>query len=92
MKYRKKPIIIEAEQWNHHGDSVQVVILNSHNHALCEHCGKKKSEHGWIRTLEGGHIVCPGDWIIKGVMGEFYPCKPDIFKMTYELPDGGEIK
>lgn len=36
-----------------------------------------------IATLEGAHIVTPGDWVIKGVAGEFYPCKPDIFKMTY---------
>jgi hypothetical protein len=40
--------------------------------------------HGWIETLEGGHTVCPGDWIITGVKGEHYPCKPDIFEMTYE--------
>ena len=50
----------------------------------CKHCGKLMHYHGWIDTLEGGHIVCPGDWIIKGVQGEFYPCKPDIFEMTYE--------
>ena len=42
------------------------------------------AKHGWIDTLEGGHIVCPGDWIITGVKGEHYPCKPDIFEMTYE--------
>jgi hypothetical protein len=41
-------------------------------------------DHGWIDTLEGGHIVCPGDWIITGVKGERYPCKPDVFAMTYE--------
>jgi hypothetical protein len=40
--------------------------------------------HGWVDTLEGGHIVCPGDYIITGVKGEHYPCKPDIFAMTYE--------
>lgn len=40
--------------------------------------------YGWIKTLEGGHVVSPGDWIIKGVAGEFYPCKPDIFASTYE--------
>jgi hypothetical protein len=40
--------------------------------------------HGWIETLEGGHIVCPGDYIITGVKGERYPCKPDIFEATYE--------
>ena len=41
-------------------------------------------DHGWVDTLEGGHIVCPKDWIITGVNGEHYPCKPDIFEMTYE--------
>jgi hypothetical protein len=38
----------------------------------------------WVGTLEGGHLVSPGDWIITGVRGEKYPCKPDIFKATYE--------
>ena len=51
---------------------------------LCKHCGVRMHEHGWIDTLEAGHNVCPGDWIIKGVAGEFYPCKPDIFDATYE--------
>lgn len=50
----------------------------------CEHCGMTMHAHGWIDTLEGGHIVCPGDWIITGVKGERYPCKPDIFEATYE--------
>jgi len=50
----------------------------------CEKCGKIMDAHGWIDTLEGGHIVCPGDWIITGVKGERYPCKPDIFEKTYE--------
>ena len=47
-------------------------------------CGCKMHDHGWIDTLEGGHIVCPGDWIITGVKGERYPCKPDIFAARYE--------
>ena len=42
---------------------------------------------GWIETLEGGHVVTSGDWIITGVKGEHYPCKPDIFEMTYELAE-----
>jgi hypothetical protein len=42
--------------------------------------------HGWIDTFEGGHIVCPGDWIITGVKGEVYPC-PDIFEATYDPAD-----
>lgn len=51
----------------------------------CEHCTLPMNNHGWIDTLEGGHIVCPGDWVITGVKGENYPCKPDIFETTYEL-------
>lgn len=51
---------------------------------LCENCQLTMHVHGWIDTLEGGHNVCPGDWIITGVKGEHYPCKPDIFEMTYE--------
>lgn len=50
----------------------------------CKVCGNDMYCHGWIDTLEGGHIVCPADWIITGVKGERYPCKPDIFEMTYE--------
>lgn len=54
----------------------------------CGHCGKPMHDHGWIDTLEGGHKACPGDWIITGVQGEHYPCKPDIFAATYDaLPD-----
>jgi hypothetical protein len=52
-------------------------------------CCRLMHDHGWIDTLEGGHIVCPGDWIITGVQGERYPCKPDIFAASYEeVPDG----
>ena len=51
---------------------------------FCRYCSVKMHDHGWIDTLEGGHIVCPGDWIITGVQGERYPCKPDIFAETYE--------
>lgn len=51
----------------------------------CKHCSDIMHNHGWIDTLEGGHIVCPGDFIITGIKGELYPCKPDIFKDTYSL-------
>ena len=54
---------------------------------VCQHCDEIMHVHGWIETLEGGHIVCPGDWIITGVQGEMYPCKPDIFEQTYERAD-----
>lgn len=50
----------------------------------CQYCELPMKNHGWIKTLEGGHIVCPGDWIITGVVGEHYPCKPSVFAQTYE--------
>lgn len=57
---------------------------NITGYKVCEHCRNIMNDHGWIDTLEGGHVVCPGDWIITGVKGERYPCKPDIFAATYE--------
>lgn len=57
---------------------------NDNGERACDKCGVRMHEHGWIDTLEGGHIVCPGDWIITGVQGERYPCKPDIFEATYD--------
>lgn len=50
----------------------------------CARCAKPFHLHGWIDTLEGGHSVCPSDYIITGVRGERYPCKADIFEETYE--------
>ncbi len=78
-KFRKKPVVIEAKQWFKMGDLDVVVEVPQYlnqvtNRQVC----------GWVETLEGGHIVIPGDWIIKGVSGEFYPCKNDIFEKTYE--------
>jgi hypothetical protein len=85
MKFRKKPVVIEAVQFG--GSSTQAGAI------------KKWMEGGEysdppirtrdfrsldIQTMEGVMIASPGDWIIKGVAGEFYPCKPDIFAQTYE--------
>ena len=118
LKYRKKPIVIEAIQWfrngDHPGDYIGdtqgfengelrvftgeerqardwegMVVRYYRTPKLdgqdrCRHCNQIMHFHGWIDTLEGGHIVCPGDWIITGIKGENYPCKPDIFSATYE--------
>lgn len=51
---------------------------------ICNHCGIIMRDHGWIDTLEGDRIVCPGDWVITNLQGERYPCKPDIFIATYD--------
>ena len=77
MKYRKKPVVIEATQWFQMGDHSAVVLKSE---------SSRHADEGvpWIATLEGGHIVTPGDFIITGVKGEHYPCKPDIFALTYE--------
>lgn len=83
-KYRKKPIVLEATQWHSHGDHPAVVGHRGNN--LCGYCGERvKYTHGWVVTLEGGHRVCPGDWIMTGTRGEHWPVKPDIFEETYEL-------
>ncbi len=79
-KFRKKPVIIDAVQWFKHGDHAAVGQIPFHVHTNVD-----VVTHGWVPTLEGGHIVSPGDWIITGVKGERYACKPDIFKDTYEL-------
>lgn len=87
-KYRKKPIVIDAVQWFTHGDNPDVLPFNSmFDNPCCSECHHDFVEHGRVKTLEGEHIVCPSDWIITGVKGEKYPCKPDIFKMTYEEVD-----
>jgi hypothetical protein len=80
MKYRKKPVVIEATQWFKDGDHWAVAKYQNNVQQL-EGCGQ-------ITTLEGVHIVRPGDYIITGVKGEHYPCKPDIFEMTYEPVEG----
>ncbi|MEE9584745.1 MAG: hypothetical protein V3W51_04610 [Candidatus Brocadiales bacterium] len=106
-KFRKKPVVVEAEQWFRNGDhsedasqrmqpsvdECEGLVVRYYRDpkvasaALCTHCHLMFHTHGWIDTLEGGHIVCPGDWIITGIKGERYPCKPDIFEATYEPVD-----
>lgn len=89
MKYRKKPVVIEAVQftrrfmwpdWFH--DAVSDCTVTTYN------TGKFSDPSGpcfaEIKTLEGVMTVSEGDWVIRGVKGELYPCKPDIFAATYE--------
>lgn len=101
MKFRKKPVVIEAVQ-----------LLWSTWDEMCDHAGVGKLSDGKpegtfvnqsneavsgsgdgrialsIPTLEGVMIGVEGDWIIKGIKGELYPCKPDIFEATYEAVNG----
>lgn len=84
-KYRKKPIVIEAMQfWPNnrpYPDGVEVFIAGPHHGSL----NQGEFDFAIIKTLEGNMRVSPGDWVITGVQGEKYPCKPDIFAATYEL-------
>ena len=84
--YRKKPVVIEAVQFNGEGDmpELELHMLDSDSDWVCQQCGKPSRIHGNVKTIEGYHIACPGDFIITGIKGEHYPCKPDIFAATYE--------
>ena len=88
-KYRKKPVVIEAIQYT--GDNIVEIIK------FMQECARgdktrylrfdaTRGEY-FIKTLEGKYILSEGDYIICGIKGEFYPCKPDIFEMTYEKVD-----
>lgn len=79
-KYRKKPVVVEAVQWT---GSMQAVI-DLVGSALPTYGPSGQTQSLRIKTLEGDHECRIGDWIIKGVAGEFYPCKPDIFDATYD--------
>jgi len=84
-KFRKKPVVIEARRLIPGTDNWKDVcdwIQGADPRPDFGHLGGGSVR---ITTLEGDMIASPGDWIIKGVQGEFYPCKPDIFEATYEL-------
>lgn len=82
MKFRKKPVVIEAVRWTSHNlDELRSFMAWSTN------CPDQNGALPII-TLEGIMRASVGDWIIKGVKGEFYPCKPDVFDATYERVDG----
>lgn len=82
MKYRKKPVVIEAVQWSGNNLNEILDFMKDKQPNYYEDDEKKLLT---IQTLEGNMIASVGDYIIKGVQGEFYPCKPDIFEQTYEV-------
>ena len=86
-KYRKKPVVIEAIRWS--GSNVEEVnkFTNKPPQRILS-WDESLNESVIISTLEGDMRAKKGDYIIKGVNGEFYPCKPDIFKKTYEKVEG----
>ena len=78
--YRKKPVVIQAIQW----DGTPEGVMSIKNFIDYTTTLTINSEYLTIETLEEDMKVMPNDWVIKGVNGEFYPCKPDIFEKTYE--------
>jgi hypothetical protein len=82
--FRKKPVAIEAIQYTDKTAEEVVKFIGRTKHTWT------MNELGtalYLDTLEGGHVASQNDWIIKGIKGEFYPCKPDIFEQTYEEVD-----
>lgn len=78
-KYRKKPVVIEAIQYIK--DNIHDILTFVGNDKMYYN---PKDNEFYIRTLEGDHRLSVNDWVIKGIKGEFYPCKPDVFEKTYE--------
>lgn len=105
-RWRKKPVEIEAMRFDGSPESGEAIIAWADSHGveeveyhpfLADHFkGDPKvyvahpDPYMRINTLEGVMVASRGDWVIRGVKGEFYPCKPDIFKATYEPVEGEE--
>lgn len=93
-KFRKKPVVIEAMQWDGSAESATPIVnwalshdglsVRYHEHLMDGDFIAHPDPYLWVDTLEGRMIASAGDWIIRGINGEFYPCKPDIFAKTYE--------
>ena len=91
VQYRKKPVVIEAMRWPGVGlGSIDETMAFEDWFAGHNGVARMVGQHLHIKTLEDGpngeakHVADAGDWIIRGIKGEFYPCKPDIFAATYE--------
>jgi len=84
-KFIKKPVMIEAVKWNGHNytEILQLTVVDKVSRSISVNPDKTLI----IRTLEGNMTANLGDWIIKGIKNEIYPCKPDIFDATYESAD-----
>lgn len=87
MKYRKKPVVIEAVRWDGDMTTVEPLMVGS----TCKEVAQDFGDPALlIPTLEGEMRAEVGDYIIRGVKGELYPCKPDVFAATYEPVEGAE--
>lgn len=88
QRFRKKPVIIEAEQFDGKNNPFDAVKEHQCDYRMCPLCGGDGQKHKYINTMHDGQsvILAVGDWVIPdGKPNTFYPCKPDIFEKTYEL-------
>lgn len=102
MKFRKKPVVIEAIKWDGQnlsdvikfmwGDKPCVLIKQEDSEDVESELFSYRGKNLFIKTPEGELHASVGDMIIKGVKGELYPCKPDIFQMTYDGINNGEVE
>jgi hypothetical protein len=83
-KFRKKPVVIHAINWDGSEESTHAVMAFADSDSVFYVHGPGDVTTIDIVTLEGTMSASPGDWIISGVKGELYPCKPDIFVATYD--------
>jgi hypothetical protein len=85
MKYKKKPIVINAIEWTGGNLDECMCFLGGDfiSYRAEKHPDGKREI--FVKTLEGSHVASKNDWIIRGVKGEHYPCKPEIFKTTYDI-------
>lgn len=91
-KYRKKPEVVEAMQWDGTAISATRILewgFSGLGTATYDY-SKPEQQRLRIRTLEGSLYASPGDWIIRGIAGDFYPCKPEIFANTYDPVEDGD--
>ena len=86
-RFRKKPIEIEAIQYTRKNRNECIAFCDAIHMAIDDDGAQYELENLRIKTLEGTMTAKLGDWVIKGVKGEFYPCKPDIFEATYDILD-----
>lgn len=88
IKATKKPVSIEAVKWEHFNkDEIESFCGELAEFRYEPTAEQTENEELYIKTLEGDMLASVGDYIIKGVKGEFYPCKPDIFEKTYDILD-----
>ena len=85
MRFRKKPIVIEAVRIPNQDEMIEHgLVIGFFMKYKFEDFTIEEDKGYNIKTIEGTMHASPGDWIIRGINGEFYPCKPDIFEKTYE--------